>query len=480
MAAALVASALAPAVARGDDLPPPVLEAGEVPEEAAVVAEPTVLAPALALAPPSSVPRDPDAGVLLCSLVPRRSLHAVAVGAGYDARAAAIADSGGSRVELGVTARVDVALDFDLGDCAGGQTVAASLAVTPRWDPSLGRGLDVIAAVGANPTPTYDDRANWAMAPGSWDLEVRGRLAARPGRFAAAELDRAAFDAYALAGAVRMVRIETGDCARVGDGAYSQRPCDRDVAAREAYTFDVFPIGGAVERIDQGTRRLERRWDGAMLRMIGRTTKVPFEFQLDFPRLELREVQVGEQVAAVDVIWPLYVALRNPTTGTLYRIGYGSVMADDPEAGPEEVEAPALFAIGAGYGELTGSGAMIGLERDATFDMRLRPAIELRATTEAWAHVGPWTLTGRGVLAHTAPMAPDGTLGAGTVTGGVELAAARRLWGIDARLDLTGGKSYYAELDGGAPIAAWSGQVALTLSRSGAAGTTAPGMVYAR
>jgi hypothetical protein len=89
-----------------------------------------------------------------------------------------------------------------------------------------------------------------------------------------------------------------------------------------------------------------------------------------------------------------------------------------------------LFAIGAGYGELTGSGAMIGLERDATFDMRLRPAIELRATTEAWVHVGPWTLTGRGVLAHTAPMAPDGTLGAGTVTGGVELAAARRLWGV--------------------------------------------------
>jgi hypothetical protein len=138
MAAALVASALAPAVARGDDLPPPVLETGEVPEEAAVVAEPTVLAPALALAPPSSVPRDPGAGVLLCSLVPRRGLHAVAVGAGYDARAAAIADSGGSRVELGVTARVDVALDFDLGDCAGGQTVAASLAVAPRWDPSLG------------------------------------------------------------------------------------------------------------------------------------------------------------------------------------------------------------------------------------------------------------------------------------------------------------------------------------------------------
>ena len=52
------------------------------------------------------------------------------------------------RVELGVAARVDVALDFDLGGCAGGQTVAASLAVTPRWDPSLGRGLDVIAAVG--------------------------------------------------------------------------------------------------------------------------------------------------------------------------------------------------------------------------------------------------------------------------------------------------------------------------------------------
>lgn len=306
---------------------------------------------------------------------------------------------------------------------------------------------------------------------------MSGRLAARPERFAPAELDRAQFDAYAVSGEVRFARVEFGDCERVGQR--TNRACDPDPSARESNLVDVFPVAASLERIDQRSRRVDASWSGAMIRAIARSSKLPFDIQLDFPRVEARTVDIAGTAASVDAIWPVYVALRNPSTGTLYRLGYGSVMSTVPVEGADpDDEPPALFAVGAGYGDLERTGLMIGLERDVTFDMELHPALELRATAEAWHHVDGFVVTSRAVIAKTSPMAIDGTLGPGTLTGGLEFSVRRRIWGTDASFDLYGGRGYYADLDGGAPYPEWNGMASLTLGRVGWAGSAAPAAGY--
>lgn len=385
--------------------------------------------------------------------------------ASYDVSVTAASDSAGTSfflASLGGDASYTASFGRERSEYEITIEAAASVSRMEGTVDATGASTHLHLGLGPAAVPLGNqDRAHAAPFPLTFELDHDGELAALPGLAHRPDVKRAPYLSQRFAFATRAYMMELSE-----DGEDEERP-DAPPLDRDSSALELFPFHGELDVTGQDGTRLDATMGGGLLSARSHI----YPMTLDAIYAEHHAVQLDDgRYGTTDILWMVRGDIENASTGTAYEVSWGLVLDQRTEAArAKQLDHrdpwQHVGAIGFASDMDLNVGGGAQWKHDVYVTMDGQPAIEDRFFVEGWWQPHLTQLSGKLFAARTKRGVDDAAVV--EWTGGVELDARRDVGLLAVGLHAEGGQSYYATLDGNAPVApSFGARAALTVSRS--------------